>query len=157
MSWTTETKRFDEKGGHKLEKKFTLPDGTQVSLGREFLETAETLFQPDLMGLPDIGLHKMVVNVVKRCNLSVTDALFGSVVVAGGSTMFPRFESRLQQELSAVVPDSIPTKVVAAPERKYAAWIGGSMLSSLSTYRNILISKADFEEHGANIAHRKCL
>ena len=61
------------------------------------------------------------------------------------------------QELSAVVPDTIPTKVVASAERKYAAWIGGSMLSSLSTYRNILISKQDFEEHGGNIANRKCL
>ena len=35
MSWTAEIARFAEKGGHKLEKKFTLPDGAQVSLGRE--------------------------------------------------------------------------------------------------------------------------
>ncbi len=35
MSWIAETARFDDKGAHKLEKKFALPDGTQVSLGRE--------------------------------------------------------------------------------------------------------------------------
>lgn len=157
LSWTAELARFDEKGGHKYEKKFALPDGTDMSLGREYLEVAETLFQPDLMGIEQVGLHKLVVDVVKRCNLSITNHLFGSVVLAGGSTMFPRFETRLQQELTAVVPDSIPTKVVASAERKYAAWIGGSMLSSLSTYRNILISKEEFEEVGANIAHRKCL
>jgi len=157
LSWTAECQRFREKGGHKFEKKFALPDGTTVSLDREYLETAETLFQPDLMGVPDVGLHKAVVNVVKRCNLSITNALFASVVVAGGSSMFPRFDARLQQELAAIVPDTIETKVVASAERKYAAWIGGSMLSSLSTYNNILISKQDYEEHGARIAHRKCL
>lgn len=157
LSWTAEKARFDEKGGHKLERKFVLPDGTDVSLASEYLEVAETLFQPDLMGLPHVGVHKLVVDVIKRCNLGIKNQLFGSVVLAGGSTMFPKFETRLQQELSAVVPDSIPTNVVASAERKYAAWIGGSMLSSLSTYRNILITKDDFEEAGGNIAHRKCL
>ena len=157
ISWTAESKAFDEKGGHRLERKYELPDGTQVSLAKEYLETAETLFQPDLMGLPNVGLHKTVVNVVKKCNLSITGDLFGNIVLAGGSTMFPQFEARLQNELEAVVPDTIETKVVASAERKYAAWIGGSMLSSLSTYKNILISKQDFEEVGANIAHRKCL
>lgn len=157
LAWKSECKRFEEKGGHKLQKVYELPDGVEVSLGPEYLEIAETLFQPDLMGLPDVGLHKIVVNVIKRCNLNITSALFGSVVVAGGSTMFPHFETRLQNELSTIVPDNIKTDVVATAERKYAAWIGGSMLSSLSTYQNLVISKADFEEVGANIAHRKCM
>jgi actin-related protein len=63
------------------------------------------------MGLPGVGVHKLCVDVVKRCNLSITGALFGSVVLAGGSTMFPKFDRRLQDELSAVVPDRIKTQV----------------------------------------------
>ncbi len=48
-------------------------------------------------------------------------------------------------------------QVVATAARKYSAWIGGSMLSSLSTYQGMLISKQEFEESGPNIVHRKCL
>lgn len=32
-------------------------------------------------------------------------------------------------------------KIVAPPERKYSVWIGGSILSSLSTFQQMWISK----------------
>ena len=43
------------------------------------------------------------------------------------------------------------------PERKYSAWIGGSILSSLSTMRSSFVSRAEFEESGAQIVHRRCI
>jgi actin len=48
-------------------------------------------------------------------------------------------------------------KVVAPPERKYSAWIGGSMLASLSAFQQMCISKAEYDESGPSIVHRKCL
>jgi len=47
-------------------------------------------------------------------------------------------------------------KVVAPAERKYSVWIGGSILSSLSTFQQMWITKSEFEESGATIVHRKC-
>jgi actin-related protein len=47
-------------------------------------------------------------------------------------------------------------KVVAPPERKYSVWIGGSILSSLSTFQSMWISKAEYDESGPAIVHRKC-
>ncbi len=47
-------------------------------------------------------------------------------------------------------------KVVAPPERKYSVWIGGSILSSLATFQTMWISKAEYEESGPQIVHRKC-
>ena len=47
-------------------------------------------------------------------------------------------------------------KVVAPQERKFLVWIGGSILSSLSTFQTMWITKAEYEEHGAGIVHKKC-
>jgi len=48
-------------------------------------------------------------------------------------------------------------QVIAAPERAYSVWIGGSILGSLTTFRDgMLISKSDYEEFGPSVVHRKC-
>lgn len=41
-------------------------------------------------------------------------------------------------------------------ERKYSAWIGGSILASLGTFQQMWVSKAEYDENGASISDRKC-
>jgi len=47
-------------------------------------------------------------------------------------------------------------KVLAVPERKYCVWIGGSILSSISTFSDMWITKEEFDDAGESIVHRKC-
>jgi actin-related protein len=47
-------------------------------------------------------------------------------------------------------------KCSVSPERKYSVWIGGSILSSLSTFQQMWISKTEYDESGPTIVHRKC-
>ncbi len=47
-------------------------------------------------------------------------------------------------------------KIIAPPERKYSVWIGGSILASLSTFQTMWITKAEYDEAGPQIVHRKC-
>ena len=70
--------------------------------------------------------------------------------------MFPGISARLQKELTALAPSSMKVKVLAPEERKYLVWLGGAILSSLSTFQTNWITKAEYEEHGAKIVHRKC-
>jgi len=46
--------------------------------------------------------------------------------------------------------------VIAPPERKYSVWIGGSILSSLTSFGQMWISKEEYNESGPGIVHRKC-
>ena len=70
--------------------------------------------------------------------------------------MFPGIADRMTKEISALAPSSIKVKVVAPAERKFSVWIGGSILSSLSTFQSMWVSKAEYEEAGPSIVHRKC-
>ena len=61
-----------------------------------------------------------------------------------------------QVRVSQSLTPTMKIKVVAPPERKYSVWIGGSILSSLSTFQQMWISKAEYDESGPTIVHRKC-
>merc|ERR1711988_2100206 len=49
----------------------------------------------------------------------------------------------MQKEITALAPSTIKIKIIAPPERKYSVWIGGSILSSLSTFQQMWITKQD--------------
>lgn len=45
---------------------------------------------------------------------------------------------------------------VVPPEGKFSAWVGGSILSSLSTFKDMSITKNEYSESGPAIVYRKC-
>ena len=70
--------------------------------------------------------------------------------------MYPGIEERLQKEVSDRAPANVRVKVSAPPERKYSVWIGGSILSQLETFQQNWITKAEYDEYGPIVVHRKC-
>ena len=70
--------------------------------------------------------------------------------------MYDGIAERLQKELSLRAPASARVRVIAPPERKYSVWIGGSILSNLASFQQNWITKAEFEEYGPSVIHRKC-
>ena len=70
--------------------------------------------------------------------------------------MFPGIADRMQKEITALAPSAMKVRIVAPPERKYAVWIGGSILSSLQTFQQMWISKQEYDESCPSIVHRKC-
>ncbi len=41
-------------------------------------------------------------------------------------------------------------------EKRYAVWIGGSILGSLGSFHQMWFSKAEYQEHGSQILPKKC-
>ena len=139
-----------------LEKSYEMPDGQIITIGNERFRCPEALFQPALLGMESSGVHEATFDCIQRCDVDIRRALYYSVVLSGGSSMFPGMADRLQKELVNLAPSNMKIKVIAPPERKYSVWIGGSILASLSTFQNMWISKQEYDECGPSIVHRKC-
>ncbi|KAH7381046.1 actin family [Cadophora sp. MPI-SDFR-AT-0126] len=139
-----------------LEKSYELPDGQVITVGNERFRAPEALFQPSVLGLESGGLHVTTFNTIIKCDVDVRKDLYGNIVMAGGSTMYPGIADRMQKEITALAPSSMKVKIIAPPERKYSVWIGGSILASLSTFQQMWISKQEYDESGPSIVHRKC-
>ena len=77
-------------------------------------------------------------------------------MLSGGTTMYAGIADRMSKEITALAPASMKVKIIAPPERKYSVWIGGSILSSLSTFQSMWIFKEEYDNLGPYIVHRKC-
>ncbi|KAH8074686.1 hypothetical protein JL721_2255 [Aureococcus anophagefferens] len=139
-----------------LEKSYELPDGNVIVIGNERFRCPEVLFQPSFIGKEASGIHDCTFQTIMKCDVDIRKDLYSNIVLSGGTTMYPGIGERMTKELTALAPSTMKIKVVAPPERKYSVWIGGSILSSLSTFQSMWISKAEYDESGPAIVHRKC-
>jgi len=139
-----------------IEKQYELPDGQVITIGAERFRCPEVLFQPSLIGMEQDGVHQLTYSSIMKCDVDIRKDLYGNTVLSGGTTMYDGIADRLTKELTALAPAAIKVKVVAPPERKYSVWIGGSILSSLSTFQQMWITKDEYDDSGPSIVHRKC-
>jgi len=139
-----------------LEKSYELPDGQVITVGNERFRCPEALFQPSFLGREAAGIHECTYNSIMKCDVDIRKDLYGNIVLSGGTTMFPGIADRMQKELVNLAPSTMKIKIIAPPERKYSVWIGGSILSSLSTFGEMWISKEEYVDSGPAIVHRKC-
>ncbi|XP_073525582.1 uncharacterized protein [Phyllobates terribilis] len=139
-----------------IEKSYELPDGQVITIGAERFRCPEVLFQPSMIGMESSGIHETTFNSIMKCDVDIRRELYGNVVLSGGSTMFPGIGDRMNKEIMALAPSSMKVRVVAPPERKYSVWIGGSILASLGSFQQMWISRAEYDESGPAIVHRKC-
>jgi actin-related protein len=154
LDFEAEMKTFAESSA--MDKTYELPDGNTVTVGNQRFRCPEALFQPMKLGKEFAGVHELTFQSIMKCDVDVRKDLYGNIVLSGGTTMFPGIAERLNKEVVALAPSSMKIKVIAPPERKYSVWIGGSILSSLSTFQTMWITKAEYDESGPGIVHRKC-
>merc|ERR1712194_156616 len=138
------------------EKTYELPDGNIITVGSERFRCPEVMFQPSFIGKEASGIHDTTFQSIMKTDVDIRKDLYANVVLSGGTTMFAGIGERMTKELTALAPSTMKIKVVAPPERKYSVWIGGSILSSLSTFQQMWISKGEYDESGPTIVHRKC-
>uniref|UniRef100_A0A674MKL6 Actin-like 6A n=1 Tax=Takifugu rubripes TaxID=31033 RepID=A0A674MKL6_TAKRU len=142
---------------------YELPNGYNCDFGAERLKIPEGLFDPSnakgLSGNTMLGVSHVVTTSVGMCDIDIRPGLYGSVVVTGGNTLIQGFTDRLNRELSQKTPPSMRLKLIAnntTVERRFSAWIGGSILASLGTFQQMWISKQEYEEGGKQCVERKC-
>lgn len=126
-------------------------DGTELKLSSERFKCPELLFKPHLNGFEFKGLHELVFNSIMKCDISSRADLLANVIVSGGSSKFPGLPNRLEAELKKLVSPKIRTKVVAPDCRDISAWIGGSILASLSTFPKMTVSRDEYNEKGKDV------
>ncbi|KAF4033975.1 actin [Phytophthora infestans] len=136
---------------------YYLPDGTLLNIGPEKFRAPEVLFRPEIIGSEARGVHECLVQAIMKSDMDLRKTLFSQIILSGGSTLFPGFGDRLLAEVRKKAPKDIKIRISAPPTRIYSTWIGGSILASLATFKNMWITKSEYEEYGASILHRKNL
>ena len=134
---------------------YELPDGSTVVLGSQRFQCSEVMFTPKLIGRDDVqGIHDMCYESIMRSEPDVRKELYERICLSGGNTLYEGFQERLQSSISSLAQQKI--RVWAPAERKYSVWIGGSILSSLSTFSIMWITNQEYNERGFSVLDKKC-
>ncbi|KAJ1526861.1 hypothetical protein ONE63_008419 [Megalurothrips usitatus] len=145
---------------------YEFPSGYHQDFANERFHIPEALFDPSIVpmrgggvGNTMLGVGHIVTTSVGMCDVDVRPALYGSVVVTGGNSFIQGFPERLNRDLSMRIPSSMRLKMISAngcSERRFGAWIGGSILASIGTFQQMWISSQEYEEGGKGQVDRKC-
>ena len=126
---------------------FEFPDGYNQLFGAERYRAAEGLFDAkmalgDAPPPPGQTLPALIQSCLGQVDVDIRPHLLGNVVVTGGGSLLYGFTDRVNHELMALYPG--PRVRITAPgntvERRFASWIGGSILASLGTFHQVCLA-----------------
>ncbi|KAF2835771.1 Actin/actin-like protein [Patellaria atrata CBS 101060] len=103
-------------------------------------------------------IPNLIIASLNSVDVDTRPALLANVVLVGGSTLITHLHERVKRELEAAYPNvRVRLHAPGNPvERKFASWIGGSILASLGTFHQMWISRKEYEEHGAGLVEKRC-
>ena len=131
-----------------------------------------------------LSIPDAIVQSIGICDIEIRKDLIKNVCIAGGNTAFNNFIPRLKEEvqirisknslwlkqqkknksLLSQLPNTLISKVQenskSAPkipkvDPHLSIWIGGSILSSLSVFQQMWVSKEEYDESGPSIIVRR--
>lgn len=152
--FVTRTPLVDGSTEKDARTQYTLPDGQVISLSTERYQAPNILFDPSLIGSEEAGVADVLVDSIMKSDIDLRSTFFSQVVLAGGSTLLSGFGDRMLYEVRSRSPSHTKIRISAPPDRVNSAFVGGSILGSLATFKSMWTSQTDYEEHGVNVLHR---
>lgn len=141
------------------EVKYQLPDNSTIQLDDHLRKTcSEILFSPNnyYPKIENTGITHNLNRVIGSCDSASRKDLYANVILTGGGSMLPYINERIRQELDELAPAATVVGVVSQKERKYGTYVGGAILSSLSTFPNLCYTRQEYDEWGSSGIHKKC-
>jgi len=132
--------------------RFQLPDHRKVAaLDVECFKAPEGLFNPAVWGKDVPGLHELVWKSIQACPIDQRREMARKIYLSGATTMLPCLKERLQKEVSTLATTGMTIEVHAGEFRQHAAFMGASVLASLGSFQDYLITKEEFNASGFSV------
>ena len=127
---------------------YELPDGTHIMINEKRIKYPMSwIFEPKLKFREEKSIPEICNDLIMKCDLNKTK-LYSNIILSGGNSLFKGLPEKFDRQIRALAPSSFKKiiNVIANSERKFGAWIGGSILGGVSTSEQILIKKEKYEE-----------
>lgn len=147
----SDTFRDNSKSKDVNKRTYKMPDKTTLVIGSEQQICPEVLFNTTLIDLDGESLQHILCNSISKLDATVRAAILPNVLLAGGSTKFQGFESRLINEVSGI--DEAYGRSLQFhgkfETRQESSWMGAAMLAQLSQTQEEMMTEEQYYEYGA--------
>ena len=144
---------------NNMKNNYELPDKSNIIINDNYLSEIRKNIEFKLFN-DELNLKALILKSISSVLLDIKKDLISNIFVCGGNSLilnnyFNNIKEALAKELvsSAVVRlTTHPSKI----ERSLASFLGASIVSSLNIYKETIVKKEEYEEHGAIIIEKKC-
>lgn len=125
----------------------------RIAIGIERFRCPEVLFQPGMIGVDQAGIDEMVSISLRRLmeDESVKERLCQSILVTGGTSLFPGMIPRLESGIRQFRPYLARLKLIKAADPILDAWRGAAAFAASSKFGTQTFTLEDYREHGENL------
>ncbi|PNY13280.1 actin-related protein 5-like [Trifolium pratense] len=123
----------------------------QIVFGVERFRCPEILFSPNWIGVDQVGLDEMAGVSIRRLSCKdekLEERMTNSILVTGGSSLFPGIIERLEAGIRMIRPCGSPIKIVRALDPVMDAWRGASAYASTPGFYTQTFTRMDYYEKG---------
>ena len=129
--------------------RFQLPDHRKmITLDSSLFKAPEGLFSPHLWGKDVLGLHDIIWKAIQACPIDQRRELSKNIFLSGSSSVIPGLKERLQKEVASMAPTGVAVEVHTRGSYHHAAYCGASVLASLGSFQNYLVTLDDWNTAG---------
>jgi len=136
---------------------YILPDGTKIELNNEKILAPEILFNNKLNFSEYPSFHEIVFSSIGKADINIKNKLYNTVVLSGGNTLFKGMKEKMKNCLEKLAPKHMEIKVRMNSNPQISCWNGGNVISSLNTFKKMLVTQNDWKEQGKKILYVKCI
>ena len=87
---------------------------------------------------------KLVLSCLSKVDIDLRRDLCQELILSGGNTLMSGFPDRFIREVKKALPADVKARCFAPDSRGTMCWEGGNILSSLSSFQDQWITKADY-------------
>lgn len=140
-------------------KIYTLPDSQNIILDDNYLSIIKNIIKTKLLN-DEFNLKALILKSVSSVLLDIKKELIGNIFICGGNSLiFNNYFNDIKESISKELISGSLVKLTTLPskiERSLTSFLGASIISSLNIYKETIVKKAEYEEHGSIIIEKKC-
>lgn len=140
-------------------KKYVLPDKKCIDIKDEFISCTKKETENKLFNETS-NLKSIILKSISSVVLDIKKELINNIFICGGNSLiFNNYLNDLKDSLVKQLVAGTVVKLATHPskiERSLASFLGASIISSLNIYKETIVKKEEYEEHGSIIIEKKC-
>ena len=140
-------------------KNYILPDKKNIEINDEFISYMKKEIENKLFN-EETNLRSIILKSISSVLIDIKKELINNIFICGGNSLiFNNYLNNLKDSLVKQLVSGTLVKLTTHPskiERSLASFLGASIVSSLNIYKESIVKKEEYEEHGANIIEKKC-
>ena len=145
---------------NKENKRYVLPDKKIIEINDEFVSNMKLGIKNKLIGNDEHNLKSIIFKSISSVLLDIKKELINNIFICGGNSLiFNNYFNDLKDSMARQLVPGTVVKLTTHPskiERSLASFLGASIISSLNIYKETIVKKEEYEEHGAIVIEKKC-